>query len=239
MAYVRGFEARVWGGSSNLSVSIRSTSTQLPTQLLDVTTLNDGSYKAYIMGRQEDATFSADGPLDVATSTNEPWDVMTGWIDAPMPITYMPRGDTALAECWLYDAIQSSLGVTGAAEGTVDFSISASTTGVVGTGNVLEPMAAKTTTGNGTERDGVAASANGAIFHLHVTEWSGLTSNTVTVEDSADGSTGWGTIATFDAATGVTSQRLTITGTVKQHLRVVDTIVGSGSCTRGVAYARL
>ena len=239
MAYVRGYEARVWGGTANLSVSIRSTSTQMPQSLLDTTTLADGAYKTYIMGRQDDATFSADGPLNVASSTNEPFDVFAGWTNAAIPITYMPRGDTALNEAWIYNAIQSSMTVTSNTEGTVDFSISANTTGIVGTGVVLEPLAAVTATANGTSRDLTASSTAGAVVNLHVTSWSGLTSLAVTVEASANGSTGWATVGTFTTATGVTSQNLVISGSVERYLRVVDTVVGTGSATRGVAFARL
>ena len=239
MVYVKGYEARVLADTLNLSASIRSTSTNLPTTLLDVTTLADGSYKTYMVGRQEDAQFSCDGPLDVASSTNEPWDVLTSWKDNPALITYMPSGDTLNDEAWLYDSIQSDFTVSTTLDGTVDFSISAMTTGVVGSGAVIGSIESITATGDGTAVDGGAASSNGGIFHLHVTEWDGLTSNTVTVEDSADGSTGWATIATFTAATGVTSERVTTTGAVRQYVRVVDTVVGSGSNTRSVAYARL
>ena len=95
-----------------------------------------------------------------------------------------------------------------------------------------------TATGNGTARDLTAQSTNGAVAHLHVTGFTGLTSNDITIEDSSTGSSGWAVIGTFTQVTGLTSQRLAITGTVKQYVRVVDTAVGTGSCTRTVAFAR-
>lgn len=239
MASVQGYKTRILAGTTHLSCSVRSANMGVTNEILDVTTLCDGPNKAFVFGRSGDGTFSADGPLDTASSTNQPYDVLTAWKGTSVPVTYMPSGDAALAEAFLLDGIQTDFTTSTSPSGTVDFSVAASTTGAQPAGIVLEPLAAVTTTTTGTARDATTAATSGAVFHLHVTTWATLTSNTITVEGSANGTTGWATVATFAVATGVTSQRVSVTGAVARYLRVVDTVVGSGSCTRSVAYARL
>ena len=108
-------------------------------------------------------------------------------------------------------------------------------------GNALVVPAAKTATGNSSALNNGSASSNGGVGHLHVTANSG-TSQTldVTIEDSADGSSGWATILTFTQVTTTNgAQRVAITGTVRQYIRAVYTIGGtSPSYTLGVTFAR-
>jgi hypothetical protein len=241
MAAQPGYKTRVLAGSLHISGSIRSASASMPYETLDVSTLTDGANKAFIpKGQKGGGSFTCDGPLDTSNSSNAPWPVLTAWRGTNIPITYFPSGaSTALDEAWLLDGVNSDFSVTTQLNGTVDYSLTATQTGPVVPGILLEPLTAVTTTANGASRNDVAASSNGGVFHLHVTAFATLTSNTVTVEHSTNGSTGWTAVATFTAATGVTYQRVQTTGTINQYLRVVDTVVGSGSCTRAVAYARL
>jgi len=76
---------------------------------------------------------------------------------------------------------------------------------------------------NGSSVDGSASSTNGAQFYLHVTAFTG-TSVTVKIQDSADNSA-WLDLsgAAFTAATGPTSERIAVSGTVRRYLRVVTT----------------
>lgn len=235
MAFQPSFNSRVLVGALNLSCEARDVSVDFSVNPLEVSTLCDTA-RAYIPGRT-DASFSASGPLDVSTTTGEPYDLLTDFVDAEKPLTYAPRGLTALYEAMLFPAINTNLSVTSPHDGTVDYSLSAQSTGF-DFGFMLEDLTAITADGNGTARDLTAQTTNGAVAHLHVTAFTGLTSNVVTIEDSSDGSTGWATIGTFTTVTGLTSQRLVIAGTVKRYLRVVDNVTGTGSCTRSVAFAR-
>ena len=94
----------------------------------------------------------------------------------------------------------------------------------------------------GTARDStiVGGTANGGVAHLHVSAFSGLTSDVITIEHSVNGSTSWATLVTFATITGVTSERVVVApGTsVRQYLRVVDDVTGTGSITRFVAFSR-
>ncbi len=82
-----------------------------------------------------------------------------------------------------------------------------------------------TTATNGASLDGLAASAFGAQFYLHVLAFTG-TSVTVTVQDSADNAT-WANLtgAAFTAATGVGWERIATANnaTVRRYLRVITT----------------
>jgi hypothetical protein len=75
---------------------------------------------------------------------------------------------------------------------------------------------------------------------MHVTAFSGLTNNIVTIEHSVDGATSWNTLVTFATYTGITSERVVVAAgtTVRRYLRVVDNVTGAGSTTRAVAFAR-
>lgn len=81
-----------------------------------------------------------------------------------------------------------------------------------------------TATSPATGVDGGASSSFGGQFYLHVFAFTG-TSVTVTVQDSADNST-FAAIASpvvFTAATGLTTQRIAISGTVRRYLRAITT----------------
>lgn len=237
MAFQPSYNSRVLLGGLNLSCEVRSVSIQDMTDMLDTTTLCETA-KAYIPG-QTSSSFSADGPLDVDSSTNAPYDILTDWKSAAaLPLTYAPSGLAALAPVLLGDALQSDFSTTATQTATTDFSVSAQLTGPLDAGFSLEDLAAVTATGNGTARDLTASSTNGGVAHLHVTAFTGLTSNVVTIEDSADGTSGWATIGTFTTVAGITSERLVIAGTVRRYLRVVDTVTGTGSCTRALSFAR-
>jgi hypothetical protein len=75
---------------------------------------------------------------------------------------------------------------------------------------------------DGVSVDGSASSSNGAQFYLHVVALTG-TNVDVKVQDSANNSV-WADLsgAAFTSATGVTSERIAVTGTVRRYLRVVS-----------------
>lgn len=79
-----------------------------------------------------------------------------------------------------------------------------------------------TSAGNGTAVDFGAATANGGFGYVQLTEFTG-TSVTVTIEDSADGSTGWATVGTFTVLAGDNlEERIELnSGAIKRYLRAV------------------
>ena len=88
-------------------------------------------------------------------------------------------------------------------------------------GNMYTPgIRTDTTATTGTSIDTLTSQAFGLQAYLHVFAFAG-TSVTVTIEDSANNSTFAAVSgAAFTAATGITSQRIAVTGTVRQYVRV-------------------
>jgi hypothetical protein len=215
MAFMPAERSRVLLGSLNLSCYATQLGATTATAMLDSTVFCNADNtsmksKAFIPGMTE-GSFEISGHLDVDGSQGLQFDTIVDWKQAtPLAVTYAPSGLTALSEALLAGALEGSFTPSAGVGGMADFSLSSTADGAVDPGFVLEDLTAVTIDGNGTARDLTAQSTNGAVAHLHVTAFSGLTSNVVTIEDSTDGSTGWATIGTFTTVTGLTSQRLVI-----------------------------
>lgn len=231
MAFVSATKSRVLAGSFSYSCYSRGFSMSSSVDMLEVSTLCDDA-KAFIPG-QESSTASFDLIYDAAQAAHAgTWSTAT-----KLPVTYLPDGAAVSERAFLLDSIRTEYSTTSSVTGTVDATLSTQTTGDTGYGVALSGLAAVTADTNGTSVDNGASSANGAVAHLHVTAFSGLTSNAVRIEHSTNNST-WTTLGTFTTATGTTTQRLDIAGTVNRYVRVVDDVTGTGSCTRLVALAR-
>lgn len=158
---------------------------------------------------------------------------------ASYPFTYMPLStDGAI---WLGDGIKTALDASAGITQTVDWAAGVQGTGAFDTnGKILENNTTVTVDTNGTALDNGAQSTNGAVAHLHVTAFSGLTSDAIIIQSSATGSFGGEetTLFTFSSVSGLTSESLSVTGTVPRYLRVKDDVTGTGSISRLVAIAR-
>ena len=240
MAFKPGYETRVLLGPLNLTCEASSVSTSLTVESLDTTVLCDTA-KTSIAG-QDSSVFAASGPLDVDSGVGDtdPFDVMAAFKFETMPITYAPEGLTALDPVWMVETFESSFETRATPGSVVGWSLNARTNGNTDMGSVLEDLSDVTTSVDGDARDLTASSSNGGVAHLHVTAYATLTSDDILVEQSADGATGWTTIATFAQVTGVGSERVEIAAgtSVAQYLRVTHTVVGSGSLTYSVSFAR-
>lgn len=237
MAFVNAQQSRVAVGLLNASGHARGFTVDSTMEALDVTTLADVA-KAFIVGMNESSA-SLDMLFDTVGTANLQYDALTDQkATGPYPLTLGPEGFDAGDPVVLLNAHLTNFSGASDNAALVTCSAAAQSTGNTDVGVSLENFAAVTTTTTGTARDLTAASSAGGVAHLHVTSFSGLTSNTVTIEHSVDGSTSWSTLATFTAATGQTSQRVEVSGTVRRYLRVVDTVVGTGSCVRAVFFAR-
>lgn len=239
MAFTASKDSRVAVGLINMSGYARGYSVSKPTEMLDTTVLTSTS-KQFIPG-QNSGNFSLDMLLDVDPTSNGQFDVLIDWTQAsPYPITFCPVGFSVGSMAILINGLQTDLTTQAAVGAVVTASATGQGTGATDYGVMLEDFTAVTIDGNGTARDNGAATANGGVAHLHVSAFSGLTNNVVTIEHSVDGSTSWAVLVTFATYTGVTSERVEVAAgtTVRRHLRVVDNVTGSGSTTRAVAFAR-
>jgi hypothetical protein len=240
MAFASAQQSRVNVALLNASGYAKGYSFSWSSEPLMVATLVDVA-KPFILG-QDSSTASVDMFLDVSGAANGQWDALTDLKAATTasPVTLGPWGFSVGSPVIMPAVRANNVSATSAVAGTVDAAFGSVSTGLTDVGVVLENYAAVTADGNGTARDNGAATADGGVAHLHVSAFSGLTNNIVTIEHSVDGSTSWATLVTFATYTGATSERVEVAAgtTVRRYLRVVDNVTGTGSTTRFVAFAR-
>lgn len=235
MAFVASYKSRLFVGTLGWHAYATGFDFSDDTDMLDVTVLANTS-RAFIPGA-EGTTLNIATNLDTATTGQ--FAAANTWKSTPQVVTLLWAGTTAGTECLMVQANESQVTVDSPVGGVVTANMSATVDGASDFGVVIDPETAITANTNGASVDNGAGTSNGGVAHIHVTAFSGLTSDTVRIEHSTDNSA-WSTLGTFTAATGTTSQRLVIAPatTVNRYLRVVDTVVGTGSCTRIVTFAR-
>lgn len=240
MTFKASYESRAYLGLLGVAAYTRNFQMTTGTAALEVTTLINKP-RMFIAG-MSDGSMTLDGPLDTDASADGFYDAVHDIKAAstPTPVTYAPQGTAAGAVTVLGASNQTDITTQSSNSGTVDWSATGEVTGGVDVGAAIEDERAVTADGNGPAQDNGAATSNGGVAHLHVVDFSGLTSDVITIEHSVDGSTSWATLVTFATVTGKTSERVEVAAgtTVRQHLRVVDDVTGTGSCTRFVAFAR-
>lgn len=235
MAFVPSYKSRLFVGPLAWSVFTRGKSLSMDTAMLDVTTINDQDM-AYIPGLNS-GTVSLDMLLDSSSAAGGQFATLNTWKSTSQVVTLCFEGADRGNPTWLIQADQSNFTQSSAVADVVTASGSYNTDGLVGYGVIIDPLTAITADTNGTAVDNGASSAGGATCHLHVTAFSGFTSNSVIVEHSTD-NVSFGTLGTFTLVTGTTSERITVAGTVNRYLRIRDDVTGSGSCTRIVSVSR-
>lgn len=226
-----GFKTRVLLGDFSLSSKLSDISLPHTVDMHDTTTFGDDGVKRFIPGL-ESSTASMTGFMDTDTQTD-----LIAW-SSTNPLTYAPFGLSAGSQVQLVNTLRASFSPGSSVAGVSSFDLSATTDGFTDFGVSLHDETAVTTSENGTAQNNGAATANGGLAQLHVTAYSGLTNAVITVEDSANGSTGWATIATFATVTAVTGEQVAVAGAVRQYLRYVATLSGTGSITFQTSFAR-
>ena len=238
MAFRNAQQSRIYIGALSAAAYARTVSGASVTDMVDVSTINDTA-KAFIPG-QDTSTFSIAGPVDVDTTANGMYDLLLNQKSvANVPISYLPLGTDG--HVWLIDGIHTQFDTEANVAGSADWTLAAQTDGLTDmAGVVYENNTTVTADTDGTAIDNGAATSNGAVLHLHVTAFSGFTSDAIIVEGSTTGSFAGEetTLASFTSVTGLTSERVEVTGTVKRYLRVADDVTGTGSITRFVAISR-
>lgn len=240
MAFIPGINSRYYVGPQRFSVFGRSLDVEVTCNQLDVSSQEDRA-QVFLNG-QKTGSASIDMMLDTAYATTSQFTTLNTWQTSPQPVTVGFNGCALSDAVWMMLGNQSAVTFGSSAGDLVQSTVTIQPDGCVDWGQVIAAEAAVTIDGNGTAVDGGAASSNGGVAHIHSLAFSGLTSNVVTIEGSADGSTGWATISggTFATIAGVGSERLVIAAgvSVPRYLRVVDNVTGTGSHTRFVTFAR-
>jgi hypothetical protein len=245
MSFRPASQARAYIGILGAHAYARSASASAPVDMLDTTVFantdgTDMTARQFIPGT-DTATFQVSGPLDTDPAANGQYDAISDIKGSTTntPITFLPLGTDGAG--WLLDGIETAIDTQASPSTTVDYSFSAQISGQVDTnGVVLSNNTAITSDTDGSTVDNGAATTQGAVAHLHVTAFSGLTSDAIIIEASTTGAFAGEetTLVTFTTATGLTSQRVVVTGTIPRYLRVADDVTGTGSITRTVAISR-
>ena len=237
MAFVPSYKSRLFVGPLAWSAYVRSVNESNDSAMLDTTTINDTD-STFIYGMNSGA-ITLDMLLDGSGAAGSQFAMLNTWKGAAQVVTVGFEGADRGSPVWLASAPQSNFTVNSAVADVVSVSGAYMTDGLVGYGVVIDPLTAITADTNGTSVDNGAATSNGGVGHLHVTAFSGFTSNSVILEHSTDNSA-WSTLATFTSVTGTTSERITVAAatTVNRYLRIRDDVTGTGSTTRIVSFAR-
>ena len=237
MAFASAQVSRLYVGLLQFSGYTKGYNLAYQSEMLDVTVLTSTS-KEFIPG-QESATFNVDMLLDNAATASSQFGILYTAKSTPQVVTLAPSGTARGAETWQVQSNELNFNTTAAAADVVNATVAFQSDGLVDPGVVIDPETAITVDTNGTSVDNTAATSNGGVAHLHVTAYSGLTSNSIILEHSTNNSV-WTTLATFTLVTGTGSERLVVAPgtTVNRYLRIRDDVTGTGSCTRFVSFAR-
>jgi hypothetical protein len=239
LAFSNAQQSRIFAGYTHLSGTVRQFQHVSTTDAIDVTTIADTA-KQFIPGLQS-GSISVDMMLDNTSGTGSQWDDLYQWRSTlnPLPVTAMPFGITAGSMAALQYVIDTQLTPSVQPKDAVLVSLTGEATDLVDFGAVVETLNAITVDTNGTGQDNGALTSNGGVAHLHVTAFSGLTSDAIILEHSTNNSV-WATLGTFTTVTALTSQRLVIAAgtTVNRYLRISDDVTGTGSITRICSFAR-
>lgn len=236
MAFRSATKSRVYLAGFGLHAYLRTAGESAMVDMHDITVLDDTA-KEFLPGLST-GTFTASGPLDASNAAVATLDLAKALGTTAM-LTWAPVGDDGAVQ--LFTAYSVDITKQSSVTGTIDWSMQAQVADDLDiNGVVLENNTTVTVDTDGTAVDNGAATSNGAVFHCHVTAYSGLTNDIITIEGSATGSfTGEETtVATFSTFSGTGGNRQEVTGTVPRYLRVVDNVTGTGSITRFVAAAR-
>jgi hypothetical protein len=222
----------------DLTSYLDNSETEHTIEVLEATTYGNDS-KIYALGK-EDGVATLEGLGDVGAAQLDL--ILAGIKRSTGVVATIVRGVTNEDLAELLSVIQTQFDTKASITGLIRLTgaLQADQDGV-DHGHILRVPGATGSSSNSSALNNAAASSNGGVGHLHVSAHSGSTPTLdVIIEDSADGSTGWATIATFPQVT-TTDQalRVEIAGTVKQYIRAAWTIGGSTpSYTFAVAFAR-
>lgn len=231
MAFKHGSKAAVWYGGIDMSPYLNSAALALAVETGDTTTFGS-TWRSAIPGLIG-GTYDFEGKYDPA-ETNVQADLAA---QTETVLTVCPSGSAVGDKARLVPALTTTYGQSSVIDDAVGISWGVTMAGAFARGTMIH-NGEDTNTTTGSAIDQTASSSTGWTGHLHVSLVDGG-SWVVTIQDSADGSTDWTTIATFAAKTAVGAERLrsaAATTTVRRYVRVVATRTG-GSAGQGITYA--
>lgn len=238
MTFKLGNQSRLLVGSFHHSGYLTDIGWSGDVDTADTTTLTSTA-KSSIPGMQTSKLDLGGLHDNDATATGQDA-MLSGRIQAASgdAVTYAPQGFSSGSLVKFLTARETNYAQASKPDGIVTFKVSLMSDGpVYANGVALQDLGAITANGNSSSVNNTASSANGGAGCLHVTAYSGFTNVVFTIQDSADNSS-WADIATFATVTAKTAEIKTVAGTVRQYVRALWTVSGSGSVTAQLSFCR-
>ena len=234
MAFSHSFNAKVFVNGYNLTSYFNKAESSGSADLPDTTVFGDTATTA--IAGVKDGQFSAEGFFDATAAAASP--VLEGALNQDgTEVTYFPAGDTVGAGAVGFQGPESKYEIT--SETTDANKISMELQSSVGPEalKASHALTARTAGGTATVIDNSGATSGGGVSYLHVTACAGGTL-TVKQQDSAD-NVSYADLITHAAVTANNqSERVEVTGTVRQYTRTVWTLTG-GTATFVAAVGRI
>lgn len=235
MTFGHGKDSRLFLNETHQSGQIQSWTVEGGREFADVTVLTDGGMR-WLPGQMV-GKLTVNGLLDSTAGSLHQETIASLDTTAGLLWTVFPSGPTIGQPAFIAASSGEGYSLESTLTDAVKLTIEAQPDDTIGWGVSLHAHSAETADANGTAVDNAAASSAGGIASLHVTAFSGLTNAVIKVQHSTNNSV-WSDLATFTTATGVTSQRSAVTGTVNRYLRSIVDVTGTGSVTYVCAFAR-
>jgi hypothetical protein len=195
--------------------------------------------KSYIVGHT-DGTISLGGMFEGTASTGTDQHFDQALLGNEQLVVIAPEGHALGNRAVAMKSEQTSYEVSSPIGDVVQASVEFQADEGVGHGVLLSSGLAISASGNGTGVNNGASTSNGGYGFLSVPVNTRDGNITVKIQASADNST-FADLITFTVVSGssLTSERISVTGTVNQYLRVNYTVAGStGTATPVVAFTR-
>lgn len=223
MAKINGLGVRLYAAGYDLNTDVSAlTNLGYEQELLDVTALAD-SARSRIVG-VADGRVTVNGWFDAA-SGHAAWTSNTGKLPTADQDVVIGFGTSLGDSMAAFTAKEASYNVNRAPGAAIATTVSYQSTGATGIdyGVLLTtgPKQTDASAANSNSVDNANSSANGATGWLQVVSLGSGTA-TVKIQHSTNNST-WADLITFAAATGQTSERVAVTGTVNRYTRVIST----------------
>ncbi len=222
MTVIHGKNTRVYVEGYDLSNKFDAVSNEVDITEHETTGFGVDS-KTYMAGLV-DARLTAEGFWDTDTSNNNLTDdVLSAELAAGDSVWCVMYADTAVGDRGLgIQAIQSSYGQTSKVSEVTRVKADAQSQVAFDAIQTLHVKAQRTTDGNGSSLDNGTSSSNGGVGYLQVFSATGGNAITVKIQHSTN-DIDWNDLITFTAATGITAERVTTTGTVNRYVRAAWT----------------
>ena len=240
MAFVHSKQSRVLANDKHVSGSITAWTVAAERAVSEVTTILDEGAR-FIPGLKN-GSISLSGLFDGAEGAFDEIITDTDGVLDGLLTTVCPTGFAVGSPCFITTSNTSGYSIDSPVADAVSVSVEAAPQAGVDRARLHHGHTAETETGEAASVDATAEfspTTGGGVASLHVTAASGTTPTLDVKIQHSDDDTVWVDLLSFTQATGATSERVAVSGTVERYTRAAWTIAGTTpSFTFAAAFAR-